>query len=421
METIPEHSKQYPCPQCNAELVYSAAQGRMICNFCGYQAPVSEAGSMTAVHTQTQVDQATVDTVEEHDLSSGLKIAEQEEGWGTETRTFKCNGCNATIAVEPHVTATECPFCGSHHVLAQEQSRQVLRPESVLPFEVDQKTAVSKFRTWLGRGWFRPNAVKRIAAEADARLQGVYLPFWTFDAQTFSRWQAEAGHYYYVSQRYTVNVNGRRETRTRQVQKVRWEPASGSHDEFFDDVLVYATRSVKEDILHKIYPYDTSRLLPYRPQYLAGWRAEQYQTALDEGWKIGQEIIHDRIRDACGRAVPGDTYRNLRVQSRFENVTFKHTLLPVWIASYRYSNKVYHFMVNGQTGKVQGEAPISWWKVALTVLIVLLLLACIFGAMVLLDQASGGESVSMLADQSRFFIRGQMAALLRAIHLAARV
>jgi hypothetical protein len=63
-------------------------------------------------------------------------------------------------------------------------------------------------------------------------------------------------------------------------------------------------------------------------------------------------------------------------------------LLPVWIASYRYSNKVYNFMVNGQTGKVQGEAPISWWKVLLTVLIVLLLLACIFGAMMLFEQGS---------------------------------
>ena len=346
---------------------------------------------MTHVHTQTEIDQAAVESIEEHDLQRGLESTAEQEGYGTETRTFKCNGCNATITAEPNVTATVCPFCGSHHVLAQQGSSKILKPESVLPFEVDQPTAVQKFRTWLGRGWFRPNAVKRIAANADARLQGVYLPFWTFDAQTYSRWQAEAGHYYYVTQRYTANVNGRRETRTRQVQKVRWEPAAGSHDEFFDDVLVYATRSVKQEILHKIYPYDTNALVPYQPQYLAGWRAEEYQIDLQEGWTLGQEIIRDRIREACARAVPGDTYRNLRVQSQFQDMTFKHTLLPVWIASYRYNNKVYNFMVNGQTGKVQGEAPISWWKVLLTVLIVLLLLACIFGGMMLLDQSSGGD------------------------------
>jgi predicted RNA-binding Zn-ribbon protein involved in translation (DUF1610 family) len=404
MEIPAEQSKQYPCPRCNAELVFSADRGRMVCNFCGYQAPISAAGSMTAVHTQTQIDQAVVESVEEHDLHEGLSFATHEEGWGTETRTFRCNGCNATITAEPNVSATVCPFCGSHHVLAQQGSSRVLKPESVLPFEVAQEEAVAKFRTWLGRGWFRPNAVKRIATYAEARLQGIYLPFWTFDAQTYSRWQAEAGHYYYVTQRYTVNVNGRRQTRTRQVQKVRWEHAAGSHDERFDDVLVYATRSVKEDILHKIYPYDTSKLVPYQPQYLAGWRAEEYQMDLEEGWKLGQAIIRDRIRQACGRAVPGDTHRNLRVQSKFEDVTFKHTLLPVWIASYRYSNRVYNFMVNGQTGKVQGEAPISWWKVLLAVLVVLLLLACIFGAMVLFEQAAGtsrmpvaGTSVLQLA------------------------
>ena len=401
METTPEHAKKYPCPKCNAELVYSAGKGRMICNYCGYQAPVSEAGSMTKVHTQTQVDEAVVAAVEEHDLLEGLKMTAREEGWGTQTRSFKCNSCNAAITVEPNVTATVCPFCGSHHVLALEQSTKLISPESVIPFQIDQRTAVSKFRSWLGKGWFRPNAVKRIAANADARVQGVYLPFWTFDAQTFSNWWAEAGHYYYVTERYTATVNGRRETRTRQVRKVRWQPASGKHDEFFDDVLVYATGSVNEKILHKIYPFDTLELVPYQPQYLAGWKAEEYQIGLEEGWKTAQQIIHNRLRAACGREVPGDTHRNLRVKTTFQDRTFKHTLLPVWLASYRFNNKIYNFMVNGQTGKVQGEAPISWWKVALTVLIVLVILACIFGAMILFDQLSG-EGTSMLPSAFRW-------------------
>jgi predicted RNA-binding Zn-ribbon protein involved in translation (DUF1610 family) len=320
-------------------------------------------------------------------------MASQEEGWGTETRSFKCNSCNATITVEPNAAATNCPFCGSSHVLAQEGSSRVLKPESVLPFEIDQNSAVSKFRTWLGRGWFRPNQVKRIARNAEARLQGVYLPFWTFDAQTYSHWRAQAGYHYYVTERYTVNVNGQRQTRTRQVQKTRWQPASGKHDEFFDDVLVYATRSVPESILERIYPYDTTKLVPYRPQYLAGWRAEEYQVGLEEGWEMGQGIIKDRLHHACAREVPGDTHRNLRVQTRFQDVTFKHTLLPVWIASYRYNQKVYNFMVNGETGRVQGEAPISWWKVALTVLVILALLACIFGALVLFGEAESSGTL----------------------------
>jgi len=398
METTPEHAKKYPCPQCNAELTFDAAKGLMICQYCGYTAPIEQAGSMTEVHTRTQVDEAVVVSVQEHDLQEWLQkiVQDREKGWGTETRSFKCSSCNAAITVEPNVTATVCPFCGSHHVLAQEQSSKVIKPESLIPFQVDQKTAISKFRSWLGKGWFRPNEVKRIASHAEARVQGIYLPFWTFDAQTFSHWWAEAGYYYYVTERYTVTVDGRRQTRTRQVRKVRWEPASGKHDEFFDDVLVYATRSVKEQILRKIYPFDTQKLAPYRPQYLAGWRAEEYQIDLAGGWSMGQEIMHDRLRSACAGEVPGDTHRNLRVKTQFEDVTFKHILLPIWIASYRFNDKVYNFMVNGQTGKVQGEAPISWWKVALAVLIVLILLACIFGAVMLFEQLTGGEGMSML-------------------------
>ena len=392
-ESTPEHAKTYPCPQCNAELVYSATKQRMVCHFCGYEAPVTEAGSMTSVHTRTMVDEAAVEMIGEHDLAEGLESAALESGWGTDTRTLKCSSCNAVITVEPNVTATVCPFCGSHQVLAQEDSKRVIQPESLIPFEVDQRTAVTKFRTWLGKGWFRPNAVRRIARHAEAHLQGVYVPFWTFDAETSSTWQAEAGHYYQHTERYSVIVDGKPQARTRQVQRIRWRPASGTRQDAFDDVLVFATRSIDEQILEKIYPFDTGELVPYRPQYLAGWRAEAYQIGLQEAWKLGQEIISDRARSACASDIPGDTYRNLRVQTRFQDTTFKHVLLPIWIASYRYQQKVYHFLVNGQTGKVKGEAPISWWKVALAVLIVLALLAVVYGALLLFGQ--GLQSTGM--------------------------
>jgi predicted RNA-binding Zn-ribbon protein involved in translation (DUF1610 family) len=403
-ESSPEHAKTYPCPRCGAELVYSATKHRMACHFCGYEAPVTEAGSVTQVHTRTAVDEATVKIIEEHDLAEGLERAASEAGWGTETRSFKCSSCNAVITVEPNVTATACPFCGSHQVLAQKNSRRIIQPESLIPFRVDQHTAVGKFRTWLGKGWFRPNAVRRIARYAEAHLQGVYLPFWTFDAQTRSTWQAEAGHYYQHTEGYSVIVDGKQQARTRQVQRIRWHPASGAHEEFFDDVLVFATRSIDEHILQKVYPFDTAELIPYRPQYLAGWRAEAYQIGLQEAWQSGQEIITDRVRTACASQVPGDTYRNLRVQMRLQDPTFKYVLLPVWIASYRYQKKVYHFLVNGQTGKVKGEAPISWSRVALAVLIVLVLLAVVYGALLLFGQGLQSTGMHMQGIYPHFVV-----------------
>jgi hypothetical protein len=275
----------------------------------------------------------------------------------------------------------------------QEQVAQVVKPESLLPFQVEQRQAVTLFRQWLGRGFFRPTPVKRIAKDAEAKIQGMYLPFWTFDAYTSSWWKAEAGYHYYVTEQYwATDDEGNRVRRSRQVQKTRWQPASGFLPLVFDDVLVPATESIEHDMVERIYPFDTGALVPYEPDYLSGWGAEAYTIGLREGWALGQAIIQDDVRAACGREVPGDTYRNLRVNTAFSNMKYKHVLFPVWIASYRYKDKVYHFLVNGQTGEVQGEAPISWIRVALVVILALIILGVMLW---LFSQGEGGAAMNL--------------------------
>jgi hypothetical protein len=205
------------------------------------------------------------------------------------------------------------------------------------------------------------------------------LPFWTFDAYTSSWWRADAGYYYTVTESYwTTDDRGRRVQRTREVQKVRWEPASGYLPLSFNDVLVPATESVERGMVERIYPFDTVALVAYEPGFLSGWGAEAYTVDIREAWATGQAIIQDEVRRACAHQVPGDTYRNLRVDTAFSNMTYKHVLFPVWIASYRYRDKVYHFLVNGQTGEVQGQAPISWIKVVLVIVFVLVVLGMLF-------------------------------------------
>jgi hypothetical protein len=305
--------------------------------------------------------------------------APHEVGYGDGKRSIKCESCGAVNTVDAHVISTECAFCGSNQVVPQEQVAQVIKPESLLPFQVDQNRAVLLFRQWLGRGFFRPNPVRKIAKEAQARLQGIYLPFWTFDAYTSSRWRADAGYYYYVDEDYwTTDERGRRAKGRRQVQKIRWEPASGFLPLYFDDVLVPATTSIERDMVERIYPFETESLVPYEPGFLSGWGAEAYTVELKEAWTTGQQIIQRDVQMACAHQVPGDTHRNLQVDTAFSNMTFKHVLFPMWIASYRYKDKVYHFLVNGQTGEVQGQAPISWIKVVLVVLVSMIVIAVLF-------------------------------------------
>ena len=245
----------------------------------------------------------------------------------------------------------------------------------------------------LGRGFFRPSPVKEIAKHAEAKLQGDYLPFWTLDAFTSSWWRAEAGYYYYVTESYWASDDkGNRVRRTRQVQKVRWQPASGSLQLQFDDVLVPGTTSVERGMIEKIYPFDTNALVPYEAGFLSGWGAEAYTVDLRQAWATGQDIIREHVRQACAHEVPGDTHRNLQVDTAFSDMTYKHVLFPVWIASYRYKDKIYHFLINGQTGEVQGQAPISWIKVTLVVVVALIILAAIF---ILASQAEASAALNL--------------------------
>jgi len=350
--------QKFPCPKCGAEIDFDAEQGALVCAYCGHTAPVP----------------ATEQEILEYDLEAALQemiAAPHETGYGGHKRSIKCESCGAVNTQDANVISTECAFCGSNQVVPQEQVAQVIKPESLLPFQVGQDRAVALFRQWLGRGFFRPNPVKKIARDARARVQGVYLPFWTFDAYTSSYWQADAGYYYYETESYwATDDQGKRVRRTRQVQRVRWEPASGFLPLSFDEVLVPATTSIERNMVERIYPFDTKSLEPYDPGFLSGWGAEAYTVDLKDAWDTGQEFIQGEVWGACARQVPGDTQRNLHVETAFSNMTYKHVLFPVWIASYRYRDKVYHFLVNGQTGEVQGQAPISWIKVALVVVLV---------------------------------------------------
>jgi hypothetical protein len=151
--------------------------------------------------------------------------------------------------------------------------------------------------------------------------------------------------------------------KTRQVQHTRWKPARGRRKDHFDDVLVCASRGVKEDLAAKLCTFDTKQLVPYSPGYLYGWRAEAYAVDLPGAWAKGQEAIRAQQEQKCAGDIGGDTHRNLEVQNTFRKETFKHVLLPLFVLAYRYNGRPYQVLVNGQTGEVVGKAPLSVWKV----------------------------------------------------------
>jgi hypothetical protein len=210
----------------------------------------------------------------------------------------------------------------------------------------------------------------------------MYVPCWTFDAETRSRYRGQRGDHYYETRTVTVNVNGRAEQRQQQVRHTRWSPASGQVARRFDDVLVVASSSLPQPLGDELTPWDLTALVAYKPDFLAGFRAEGYTVPLSEGHSVARARMAAVIEADVRRDIGGDEQRIDTVETAHSAETFRHILLPVWTAAYRYNGKSYRFLVNGQTGEVQGERPWSVWKILLACLVV----AAIIGALVWLDQ-----------------------------------
>jgi hypothetical protein len=245
---------------------------------------------------------------------------------------------------------------------------------------LDENAARDAMTGWLGGLWFAPNGLQDYARKG-RKLTGIYVPYWTFDADTTSDYRGERGTVYYETRQ--VMRDGKMETQ--RVQKVRWTHASGRVRRFFDDVLVLASHALPKRFTDALEPWDLSAMEPYQPEYLAGFRAEGYQVDLDEGFSEAREKMDRQIHRDVKFDIGGDRQRVHHVDTDMQDITFKHVLLPVWMAAYKYRGKSYRFVVNGRTGRVQGERPWSAWKIAAAVTLGLIVAAGI-GYLIAINQ-----------------------------------
>lgn len=333
--------RRFPCSKCGGRLQFAPGTSSVICPFCG-QANQIEAQSAE---------------VEERDLHEAL-VALESAADKVEHQSVKCDACAAEIHKPANVTSMSCPFCGSNIVMTAQAATHI-KPWGVLPFLVKKQEAAEKFRAWIQSRWFAPNALKR-ESRLDDGISGVYVPAWTYDAETTTHYTGQRGDAYYV----TV---GSGKNRSRQ-RRIRWTSVSGVVHEPFDDLIVLASKSLPEEKARALEPWDTGDVVPYADEYLAGFKAECYQIGVEEGFAQAKVIMAEQIRLSICRQIGGDEQRISSMNTHYADVTFKHLLLPVWISAYRFRDKVFRFLVNARTGEVQGERPYSWLKITLAVL-----------------------------------------------------
>jgi len=340
---------KFPCAACGAQAQWNPAKQLLVCPFCGTAAPF-------------KVDEAT-GAIEELDLVKALReLPDDERGWQADKRTVQCQSCKAVSVFDPERVGQNCDFCGSPALVDYKEIKAPIRPQSLLPFTVTDASVREQIRKWYASKWLAPGKLKTRALVD--RVHGIYIPYWTFDAHVVCPWDAEAGHYYYTTETYQEGGH----TRTRQVRHVRWVPASGEVQHFFDDEPVPGTRGVSHALLAQVEPFPTSELRPYDRAFLSGFVVEHYQIVLFDAAKRSEDAMADKLRAMCAAQVPGDTYRDLQIHPVYSGRTFKHILVPVWLLTYNFGAKAYQVVVNGVTGRMAGEYPKSAWKIALLVL-----------------------------------------------------
>lgn len=347
-----ENVSRFMCENCGANMGFDAATGALLCGYCGHNKAVEISGSVDEVSYAEAMSEGV------HEL---LPIA-------VNAMEVRCDSCGAVVEFTPPETATLCAFCGAKIVAQPKAADPRLAPNGVLPFAVPKDAAMRAFNMWLASLWFAPSKLSQLA-KAD-KLDSIYIPYWTYNAQTDSYYEGERGENYTDWETYTENG----QTKQRSVTKTRWYSASGNVSRHFYDVCVPATRSLPHDYLNRLEPWDLGNVVPYEPAYLSGHKAQAYQVILPDGFEGFKNVAARVIESDCRSDIGGDHQRVHDVNTRYSDITFKHLLLPIYAGAYRFNGKVYQIVVNGRTAEVQGGRPYSWLKIGLLIAVILFIL-----------------------------------------------
>lgn len=355
--------QRYPCGNCGAQLEFQPGTTELVCPYCGHREAIP----------------ASAEEIRELDFNTYLAKIQTDVRDETD-QVLHCNSCSAEFTLGPYKASDSCPFCGAN-VVVPTDSEQRIPPASLVPFQVNPRQARDQYRRWIGSRFWAPNNLKKFA-EAQSTLHGMYVPYWTYDSLTTTWYTGMRGEHYYETESYTDSDGN---SQTRQVRRTRWYPASGVVVVPFDDVLVLATTTLPVKYTQNMQRWELTTLTPYKDDYLTGFQAMRYDVDLPAGFSAAQNLMQPGIDQAIRYDIGGDEQQITSKNTQYDRITFKHCLLPIYTGAYRYRGRIWRFFINGQTGQVEGEAPVSPWKVALAVLLGLL----VVGLIVWLTQSGG--------------------------------
>lgn len=354
----------YQCPSCTGPLHYVGSSGKLECDYCGSSFDVAEIEALYAPKNEAAVAEqaaaqqsAEQEAIEEREFSAdGAEESEWDTtgfslDWGTEAdgmKAYSCPSCGAELICDASTAATSCPYCGNPTVVLG-QFAGALKPDFVIPFKLSKDDAVNalkehyKGKPLLPKAFTKENHINEI--------KGVYVPFWLFDG-------AAEGGARYETTRIRVYSRGDEEiTETRHYDVYREGRVR------FQKIPVDASSKMPDEYMDSIEPYNYEELVQFSTAYLPGFLADKYDVSVDDSRKRADLRCENSLDAALRGTVHGyDTCVRVSSSSRLRRGRVHYALMPVWMLNTKWNGKDYLFAMNGQTGKMVGDLPMSWGR-----------------------------------------------------------
>lgn len=361
----------FPCDRCGADLVFSIGQQSLQCPYCG---------DVKQIELPANVPIVERDYLKMLDRLQRLRESKAvEDETAIAQHAIRCESCGAEVIFQGTLTSTHCPYCACPLQRDKIHDSVMRIPvDGMLPFAIPQEVAAQKLRAWVLSLWWAPNEF--LKQGADGKFNGVYLPFFTYDAMTFTRYSGLRGDAYFV----TVGEGNNRRT----IRQVNWTTAGGEFQQFFDDVLVISAAGQHSELVHSLQPWPLDQLISFTPEVLAGFFSRTYDVPLEAGFREARGIIEGTLAMEVRQRIGGDEQNITSLNANYSAITYKHLLLPVWLLAYRYRNQTYQVMINATTGVVSGQRPYSAVKITFAVILASIL-AIVFWS--LFGSSNGGH------------------------------
>lgn len=331
----------FKCENCGAHKVFSPKNQALLCPHCG---------GLTQIEINKNVYKKPLSQADEGADLPTLASAEEIE-------VLSCSSCGASLNMLRGEISGTCPFCGTGNIISKENIKG-LKPDECVPFTIEPRDAEQSFKNWIKRKWFVPGRLKREARAG--QIKGVYSPCYAFDTLSRSTYRGVLG------KKYVTYVGSGKNRRA--VVKIRYFPISGKLDKQFFDVMAECSPHFDRKTLDTIRPFAMTRRAVYDKSYLSGFSADSGNINLHQGWLVAKSAIDRQIKTAILSGYSYDVVQSLDIKTIYDDLKYSYMLLPVYLSSYKFKDKVYSFFVNGNTGKTAGKVPRSPIKILFAVL-----------------------------------------------------